>query len=344
MPFWRIMLTALGAQLILVGAGAALLGLGGMDGLFGQFRAGWLDTLNNFAPLWLANCLLGGAMVVLALERRLARSVLLAISLFGIAVSGLPVARELVARAQIAMAPRSTGPALKLMTFNAFDESFAPRLGVAEILRVDADVVALQELRTLRHFLPELSRRYPYQTPCAAECPVAILSKRAPINMGLEQISGASLGRVKAPGDGDIVVAHMTFAMADGSPVTVATTHFHWPGPPLPYRRQQQVLARFVAGQPHQRLVLTGDFNLTPWTFGLRRQDARLRPLNRVTRALPSWPAYIPRFYISNPLPFLPIDHIYIGPGLQAQHVAPAGRAGSDHLPIVVELRSRPAS
>ena len=344
MSFWRIMLTALGAQLILVGAGAALFGLGGMDGLFSAFRAGWIDTLNNFAPLWLAGGLVGAVLVIMALERRPARSVLLAISLLGTVVSGLPVAGELAARTRIALAPRATGPSLRVMTFNAFDESFAPRLGVAEILAVDADVVAVQELRTLRYFLPELRARYPYQTPCGVDCPVAILAKRAPSAMGLDHLSGAALGPVKAPGDGDVEVAHMTFAMADGAPITVATTHFHWPGPPLPYRRQQAVLAHWAARQPTQRLVLTGDFNLAPWTFGMRRQDASLRPLDRVTRALPTWPAYIPRFYINNPLPFLPIDHIYIGPGLQAQRVARQGRAGSDHRPILVDLKARPVS
>lgn len=341
MPFWRILLTALGTQIVLVGAGAALAGLGGMDGVFNAFRTGWIDTLNNFAPLWLGGCVLGGALVAVALERRLARSVLLTISLLGGAVSGLPVAGELVARARIALAPRATGPSLRIMTFNAFDKSYAPQLAVAEILAVDADVVAVQELRTLRYFLPQLRARYPHQTPCEGDCPVAILAKRAPTTMGLDHLSGAALGPVKELGDGDVEVAHMTFAMEDGAPITVATTHFHWPMPPLPYRRQQEVLARFVAGQPSRRLVLTGDFNLTPWTFGLRRQDASLRPLDRVTRALPTWPADIRRFYIHNPLPFLPIDHIYIGPGLQAQHVARQGRAGSDHLPVLVELRAR---
>lgn len=341
MAFWRIMFTALGAQMIALGAGMAALGLLGMGGLVRPFWSGWFDTLNNFGPLWLALCGLGCLMTLMALERRPARKLLLAVGAAGLVIAAPPVLAEMVAGLTAARAIPQSGATLKVLTFNAFDETFAPNLVVEGILESGADVVALQELRTLRTYLPELRRAYPYQTPCLGECPVAILSKRAPLRSRVTHLMGSSLGPVKAPGDGDVDVAELSFAAPGGKPITVATTHFKWPGPPLPYRRQQEVLAAYVADQPHDRLVLTGDFNLTPWTFGMRRMDAALKPLTRVTRGLATWPAYLPRFYIPNPMPILPIDHIFIGPGLQANEVIRQGRAGSDHRPVLVTLELR---
>ena len=44
---------------------------------------------------------------------------------------------------------------------------------------------------------------------------------------------------------------------------------------------------------PTDDVIVAGDFNSTPWSFSLRRQD-RWFGLERRTRALPSWPAANP--------------------------------------------------
>ena len=85
-------------------------------------------------------------------------------------------------------------------------------------------------------------------------------------------------------------------------------------------------------------LILAGDFNSTPWSFTLRRQDKRLG-LERLTRALPSWPTARRTIWgIGWPLPVLPIDHVYAGRAWRAVSVRRGPSLGSDHFPIVVQI------
>ena len=344
MAFWRIVLTALGAQLIGLGGVGAFIGLAGAAQDFFLFSPGWFDLANNFIPLWLACVIVGGGFVLAALEPRRARTVLLSAALVSGIVSGVPVATEFTHKWRMAREPRASGPELKLLTFNAWNSSFAAYRGAVAVRDSGADVVALQEVDGLRPFLAALATLYPYQTPCEDGCSVIILSKVRPSAMGKILIPGASLGPIANAGRGDVNLAHMTFPAADGRPITLVTTHLRWPGPPIPYERQQDVLAHFIGGLPKGRLILTGDFNLTPWAFAMRRQDALLAPLNRVTRALPTWPAYFAVSNKVNPFPFLPLDHIYVGPEWQAQRVSRMSVYSSDHLPVLATLRLRTAA
>jgi endonuclease/exonuclease/phosphatase (EEP) superfamily protein YafD len=82
-------------------------------------------------------------------------------------------------------------------------------------------------------------------------------------------------------------------------------------------------------------MILTGDFNATPWSASLRRTDAALA-LTRRDRALPTWPARV--LGRSWPLPILPIDHVYAGPGWATVKVERGPAFGSDHYPLVVIL------
>jgi endonuclease/exonuclease/phosphatase (EEP) superfamily protein YafD len=124
------------------------------------------------------------------------------------------------------------------------------------------------------------------------------------------------------------------FADASG-PYAVAGVHFIWPTDrwqPENSRRMLQVL------QPYsrERLILAGDFNSTPWSFARRRDDAALG-MERRTRALFSWPAgEAPGF------PFLPIDHVYAGPGWATVSVRRGPALSSDHYPVVAVLAAKP--
>jgi endonuclease/exonuclease/phosphatase (EEP) superfamily protein YafD len=335
MPFWKIMLAALGAQFIALGASAAILGLGGAGG-FGPFRSGWLDMLNILAPLWFLLCLSGLVMAHVALGPRRARTVLVMLAAAGLMISGAPILGEIMALRPAASKGRA--PVLTVLTFNAFDDNFMPSQAVSRILASGADLAAIQEPSALLPYSSALKAVYPYQSPCPGVCPVLLLSKRAPRSAELIHLAGTDFGPVAGRGDGDVYVARMVVTGPDAKPVTLASTHFAWPLPPLPYRRQQQVLAHYLAGQDKQRLILTGDFNLPPWMFAMRRQDEALKPLRRLTRALPTWPAYVPRLYIPLPIQLLPIDHIYVGKGWRLVRLSRLPRAASDHLPVLVEL------
>jgi endonuclease/exonuclease/phosphatase (EEP) superfamily protein YafD len=86
-----------------------------------------------------------------------------------------------------------------------------------------------------------------------------------------------------------------------------------------------------------ERFVLMGDLNMTPWSQGLQRLD-RLLPLQRVTRAQPSWPAPLNMFGTRLPFPVMPIDHIYATPDLSPGSVARGPFIGSDHYPVIVRV------
>jgi endonuclease/exonuclease/phosphatase (EEP) superfamily protein YafD len=84
-------------------------------------------------------------------------------------------------------------------------------------------------------------------------------------------------------------------------------------------------------------MIIAGDFNSTPWSFALRRQD-RLFGIERRTRALATWPARTLRS--EAPFPFLPIDHVYAGKGWRTVSMQRGPRLGSDHYPVIVVLQA----
>jgi endonuclease/exonuclease/phosphatase (EEP) superfamily protein YafD len=103
-------------------------------------------------------------------------------------------------------------------------------------------------------------------------------------------------------------------------------------------------VARRLDAFDRESLIVCGDFNSTPWSAALLRQD-RLFRLERRTRALLTWPVQpYTRFRLTSPLPFLALDHIYAGPAWETVSVRAGPRLGSDHLPVVAVLRRRAAA
>jgi len=76
---------------------------------------------------------------------------------------------------------------------------------------------------------------------------------------------------------------------AEGGAFSVVSVHLDRPTEP----GQVSQIAAFnelLAHYTPDRLIVAGDFNLTPWSFALRRLDAQFG-LERRDRALFSWPA-----------------------------------------------------
>lgn len=90
-----------------------------------------------------------------------------------------------------------------------------------------------------------------------------------------------------------------------------------------------------MAARPRERMILGGDFNASHWSAEVRRLDHSLGLIRR-ERAVATWPAQV--FGQAWPLPFLPIDHIYAGPGWATVKVERGPWLGSDHYPLVVTL------
>lgn len=136
------------------------------------------------------------------------------------------------------------------------------------------------------------------------------------------------------PARGDrLVFVNATYASSSG-PIEIMTTHLDRRlGPSV--AGQIIALESVVSQRPQDRMILTGDFNATPWSAEIRRLDRSLG-LTRRDRALASWPAQVAgRAW---PLPLMPIDHVYAGPGWATVSVERGPWLGSDHYPIIVTL------
>jgi len=330
MRLWKIIATATVVEAAF-GAGAlAVLGLGGA-------ASGWFDLLNHLAPLWFGVSILSAPLAGLLIAPGIGRRAVLGAALTGAIVSGAMILPEM-ARA-IGPFGRAGPHPLRIVTFNTWSDNVTPEQVVARIEAADPDAFALVEMSWpfYRSKLRMLSARYPYRTIPKRGCPgdMQIFSKRPFTAWGCSVTEdqarpwvteGIVWGRTVAP---------------DGRAFTFATTHYGWPFPGGPQRMQMAALGRWAKAHADEDMILTGDFNLTPWSFALWRQDAMLRPLRRQDHAIFTWPAMIARLYKPAPFALLPIDHIYAGQAWQAVSVRRLARAGSDHYGIEATFSRR---
>jgi endonuclease/exonuclease/phosphatase (EEP) superfamily protein YafD len=219
---------------------------------------------------------------------------------------------------------------LKIVQFNLWHENETPEKSLAWILDQDADVVIVEEgAGQSRTTIQALKSAYPFAS-CdkASRCETWIFSRKKMLARG-----GMPAEKPYLSG------AWATLADAKG-PFTVTGVHFTWPVPPGLQQAQSRKLVKLVSGFDRKSAIVTGDFNSTPWSFTLKRQDKALG-LRRWTRAIPSWPdSKFSRVMVA-PAPFLPIDHVYAGSEWHAVSVARGPALGSDHRPILVTLRRK---
>lgn len=304
-----------------VSALAAILSLGG------AFNPN-LDVLTHLAPAWLVMSLLALGLLGLA-GFSTSRSVL-ALAGVTIAICAWLMVPDLVARVT---APRfaPADQTLKIIQFNIWDHNRDPVATARWILEQDADIVVLEE--TGRGAIPAaLAGHYPFRAPCdkgPEGCATTILAKSKPVDGG--QLMWTKLGRRHAG-------AWATFG-AGAKSFTIVGTHYRWPEPLASQVPQARRFAEVIQRFDRKSLIVVGDFNLTPWSFALRRQDARFG-LTRLTHAIFTFPAG----RIANwggmtfPFPLLPIDQVYVGSDWRPVGIGRGPAMGSDHHPIVVTL------
>jgi endonuclease/exonuclease/phosphatase (EEP) superfamily protein YafD len=305
----------------LVGAGLAVASLGGA----------WSDKLDAFthaAPLWLA---MGVGAVILSVTfprggERWAVAGLGATAITACAVLMLP---DLWMTARFKPSAPSPGD-LKIVQFNVWHENRTPRKSLDWILAQKADVVIIEEGGGAAWgIIKGLRAAYPYAS-CrkGAECETLVFSRKAMLARG-----GGVLDKPY------LSAAWATLADPRG-PFTVVGVHYTWPVPAGPQQAQSRKLVTALEPFGRRSTILTGDFNSTPWSFTLKRQDKALG-LHRWTRALPSWPAGKFSRVAAAPAPFLPIDHVYAGSEWHAVKIERGPSLGSDHRPVVVTFRRK---
>jgi len=310
-----------------VGAMAWALALGalaaGMLAQGGRFSAR-LDVFTHFAPIWLAAGLL--ALALATLGPRAGRPALAMVSLLAVAGGVLLIAPELRSRGQDPRAAAGAPGQMRLIQFNAWGDNDRPDAAAAWITSQQPDVVVLQEPGRLHARLEALG--YHEQTHSRG---ALILSKQPALRT-----------YAQPPADGlPGFISWATFQTTGGGEFTVLATHRYWPVRLERAAVQTAALDAAIGGLPRDRLIVSGDFNSTPWSFARQRED-RAWGLVRRTRALFTWPAARRSHNrLPAPFPWLPIDHVYAGPGWATVSVTRGPELGSDHYPVVVTLAPR---
>ena len=297
--------------IVLAAALAALLAL------FGD-RDPRLDTLTHFALVYGAVGVVGGVWALIA-----GRGPIVAASILAIIASGFLIRPEFQ-RDLGPVAPADAPGQIKVIQINALRDNADIGRIADWLIAQHPDIVTVTEAR---HDLRDrLIKRTGWKT-AGSQGDLMIFTPAQYVSMN----------RPGLPPGSQLSFVNATYALPRG-PMELVTTHLAWPTAP-PVARQRRDLASVVARLPRERMILTGDFNATPWSSGLRGLDRNLG-LTRRGRAVPTWPAQV--LGTAWPLPFQPIDHVYAGPGWATVKIERGPWLGSDHYPLIVTLAPVP--
>jgi len=312
---------------VLARGGASALGavaLAGALAALGGLIDPRLDVAAHLAPLWLVGALCALGCAALPPRGWTARA-LAGLGALGVVASGFLIAPEF-ARPIRPSAPAGAAPTLRLIQFNAWDLSPDPARAAAWVAAQHPDVVTVEELTPA--FQAALEAHGLWLIKGVGSTAIFSFAAR-----GRHPFQVPMSDWPKLP-----EFARATFPAPDGgAPYSIVAVHFSWPNIASRWG-QREAFAELLDRYPHDRLILAGDFNLTPWSFGLRAFDRRIG-LERRDRALATWPAmqwWRGRLVM---LPaVLPIDHIYAGPGWRTVRLIRGPRVGSEHYPLVIDL------
>jgi endonuclease/exonuclease/phosphatase (EEP) superfamily protein YafD len=299
--------------------------------------SGWLDLVNCVAPLLLASGPAGALLAGAALDRGRFRAACIVLGAAAAVYGGLMVIPEAAA---VRPRPSPGAPVYRIVSANLFRDNVMPLAAARAVTSPDADALLLQETDSVAFTARSkavLQSRYPYASTCPGAT-VEIRLKAPPLAQGCglqDSRSGyhawrAAFAWVRAPGPG-------------GRPVVLATVHLERPYPPERQALQRRLLAQALRLAPKgDPVILAGDFNTVPWSFGMWRQDRLLQPLRRWTHLQPTYPAQINTTFTPWPLPVLPIDHLYASAQWTPVRVARIRTPGSDHFGLQADLALAP--
>jgi endonuclease/exonuclease/phosphatase (EEP) superfamily protein YafD len=217
-------------------------------------------------------------------------------------------------------------PLLRVVSANLLYKNRDIPRALAMIARLDADVFVLCEVTAeARALMRSLHARFPHA-----------LDTCMPDNLyGIMILSRFPLA-LRSSGTGeDPLPRHLAADLSvAGQVITLVAIH---PTNPLRLGRAHRIPAEFEAVAALCRaapedLVLIGDCNAAGWSRYLRDLEREAKLVND-GRLRPSWPVWLP------PLIRLPLDHVWVRGRLTLLHVELGPRFGSDHLPLVADVR-----
>jgi endonuclease/exonuclease/phosphatase (EEP) superfamily protein YafD len=287
-----------------------------------------LDVAAHFTPVWLAaDILAAGAGLALG---RMSGHASLVLGVLGAIACAILMSPDLRSRLALRRGAAGDGRTVRIVQLNLWRWNIDPAGTIAWLAQAEADVVVVQEVVDHAEGVPAaLAEAYPHQTH--VRIGTRVLSKLPILESGAYR---ARSTRTHSTG---------AWARIDHPAGIFEVFGFQatWPIPPGVQQRDSADVAALLDQFDRTTLVVCGDFNSTPWSTGLRRQD-RLFGLERRSRALFTWPVQpYTRFRLSSPLPFLALDHIYAGSAWRTVSVEAGPRLGSDHLPVIAVLERR---
>lgn len=307
--------------------GALLLAILALLGQLGRWSDRW-DAINIVLPYLALPAAIAAVLVLAMTWRRRGPAFWLGGSaLMAVAIAPLSL---IVGEWRAPGPPSCAGERLRIVQFNAWKDNPATPSAARWIRLVDPDLIFVEEARNAMPLPVLLRDRYPFQQSCIGPslCSTQILSKRAPLAAG-------GLAQGDPENRSALSAAWMRFGSPGGA-FTVVAAHLGRPWPFPRFEGDRAALIRFIRTQSLATTVLAGDFNLPGWTFQLRRLEAGLG-LERQSYALLSWPAILGHRH--NPMPLLPIDHLFAGRDWAVTDLRRGPFLGSDHYPLVADLR-----
>ncbi len=279
-----------------------------------RFAFNCLAFAGEVLQLHIAIACLAAALMALILRRRW----LLVASLLLAGIGALPTATTFLPKSP----PPAAGETLRVHSMNVYMKNHDAEAILAEIARVDADVLLIQEWHLWHeaNLTPSLLERYPNQTRYADDFVdgMAILSKRpfrSATPHGAEPVAGRWGGRVQR-----VVIDH------DGRPLAIYNIHTASPGSRIGFSRNQYQthdLLGIFSAEPHD-FIAGGDFNAPTFSDQIRAiERLGLVDAHDLAGHGPGWtwpnarkPTWKQRAFGS--IPGVRIDHIFLSPALTA--------------------------
>jgi endonuclease/exonuclease/phosphatase (EEP) superfamily protein YafD len=285
----------------------------------------WLcDLLAHFKVHLCVVLLLGSTASWICGERRVGT-----VGLLLVAVAAIPMFKYVRPRV---LAADVHSPVFRLITFNIWHHNSEIPSVARFFERSNADVLVVQEATPMQ--ARQLRQRlisYRYSMVDGTLDDGTIIFSRWPIENSryLELV------------DGGARTASVSIRWRE-QPVQILGVHLHWPlGRRVSRFRNAELeaLAALASTSTSRPLLVAGDFNITPWSSFYQRfvTAANLNDAD-VGQGLPaSWPAVLGPLGIR-------IDHCLYSPQWNVIATRTGPELGSDHLPVIVDLRLRVAS
>ncbi|MBL8893204.1 MAG: endonuclease/exonuclease/phosphatase family protein [Rhizobiales bacterium] len=274
------------------------------------------ELFNHFRPFLVAGALALSLAVWIVGSRALCLT----------AIAGLALNLALGAAPFLYSAPKAvdaSAPHLRLMTMNIWARNTDIDRMRDEILKQQPDVIVFQEFRAHHQpLLDALRETMPYQQTCVspAPCGLAMASK-------IPWTATGSFGEGLQGANPPLIWAD--FAITATPPFRIYGVHLDWPFNPIDQAANIDWLVDYLP-RTKGAYIIAGDFNLSPWSWKLNKLTAETGLRRHVTFAL-SWPMH--RLF-----PFVLIDNVLATPDFATISARDAGRVGSDHAPLVVDL------